>query len=165
MPGTPHPSPNPPAQKSSSCPSMIHRRSPASSSFVLAAARLRALQLDPGPRDGGQTGSYQEEQTTSQPKPGGASGHQVRPPHPLDSRGPHGCGSAGALTARDRDCPPVAPPFGHVAGTPAARYLLVRGVGSDWAGTAGDLVLVAAGLVAAVGGHTRRTDLTSAMRP
>jgi len=26
---------------------MIRRRSPASSSFVLAAARLRALQLDP----------------------------------------------------------------------------------------------------------------------
>jgi hypothetical protein len=26
---------------------MIHRRLPASSSFVLAAARLRALQLDP----------------------------------------------------------------------------------------------------------------------
>jgi len=28
---------------------MIRRRSPASSSFVLAAARLRALQLDPLP--------------------------------------------------------------------------------------------------------------------
>ena len=31
---------------------MIFRRLPASSSFVLAAARLRALQLDPWPRGG-----------------------------------------------------------------------------------------------------------------
>jgi len=31
---------------------MIFRRWPASSSFVLAAARLRALQLDPSPRGG-----------------------------------------------------------------------------------------------------------------
>jgi hypothetical protein len=36
---------------------MIRRRSPASSSFVLAAARLRALQLDPEPRDGAQPGN------------------------------------------------------------------------------------------------------------
>src|SRR6266568_4424683 len=35
-------------QTSPSSPSRIFRRSPASSSFVLAAARLRALQLDPG---------------------------------------------------------------------------------------------------------------------
>jgi hypothetical protein len=41
-------------------PSMIFRRLPASSSFVLAAARLRALQLDPG-RAAGRTGSCEEE--------------------------------------------------------------------------------------------------------
>ncbi len=35
--------------KDPSSPPMIHRRSSASSSFVLAAARLRALQLDPLP--------------------------------------------------------------------------------------------------------------------
>ena len=42
---------------------MIGRRLPASSSFVLAAARLRALQLDPRPRDG-TTGSHEESHNT-----------------------------------------------------------------------------------------------------
>src|SRR5947207_14592314 len=37
-------------QPAPSSPSMIFRRLPASSSFVLAAARLRALQRDPGLR-------------------------------------------------------------------------------------------------------------------
>jgi hypothetical protein len=54
------------AQGSSSLP-MIGRRLPASSSFVLAAARLRALQLDPGPHDG----------TTGQPR--GKPQHQAPP--------------------------------------------------------------------------------------
>ena len=39
---------------------MIFRRSPASSSFVLAAARLRALQLDPWPRGEKTLGSCEE---------------------------------------------------------------------------------------------------------
>jgi hypothetical protein len=48
---------------------MIFRRSPASSSFVLAAARLRALQLDPWPR-GGRTGQLRgRTQKNSQPSP------------------------------------------------------------------------------------------------
>jgi hypothetical protein len=48
---------------------MISRRSPASSSFVLAAARLRALQLDPWPR-GGKTGQLRGRiQKNSQPSP------------------------------------------------------------------------------------------------
>jgi hypothetical protein len=48
---------------------MISRRSPASSSFVLAAARLRALQLDPWPR-GGRTRQLRGRiQENSQPSP------------------------------------------------------------------------------------------------
>ena len=43
-----------------SSPSTIFRRLPASSSFVLAATRLRALQLDPWPRDG-RTGAAAKE--------------------------------------------------------------------------------------------------------
>jgi hypothetical protein len=39
---------------------MISRRLPASNSFVLAAARLRALQLDSS-RRGGRTGSSEED--------------------------------------------------------------------------------------------------------
>ena len=39
---------------------MIFRRLPASSSFVLAAARLRALQLDPWPRGEQDPGSCEE---------------------------------------------------------------------------------------------------------
>ena len=46
-------------QPAPSSPSMIFRRLPASSSFVLAAARLRALQLDPGRAAGG-PGSCEE---------------------------------------------------------------------------------------------------------
>ena len=52
-----------------SSPSMIFRRSPASSSFVLAAARLRALQLDPWPR-GSRTRQLRGRiQKNSQPSP------------------------------------------------------------------------------------------------
>jgi len=46
---------------------MIGRRLPASSSFVLAAARLRALQLDPG-RATAQTGSHEEKPQHSPPQ-------------------------------------------------------------------------------------------------
>ena len=49
--------------------SMIFRRLPASSSFVLAAARLRALQLDPG-RAAGRPGQLRGRiQKNSQPSP------------------------------------------------------------------------------------------------
>ena len=48
---------------------MIFRRLPASSSFVLAAARLRALQLDPG-RAAGRPGQLRGRiQKNSQPSP------------------------------------------------------------------------------------------------
>ena len=48
---------------------MIFRRLPASSSFVLAAARLRALQLDPG-RTAGRPGQLRgRTQKNSQPSP------------------------------------------------------------------------------------------------
>ncbi len=46
---------------------MIFRRSPASSSFVLAAARLRALQLDPWPRGGKDRAAARKIQKNSQP--------------------------------------------------------------------------------------------------
>ena len=60
---------NPDRNRPPSSPSMIFRRSPASSSFVLAAARLRALQLDPWPR-GGRTGQLRGRiQKNSQPSP------------------------------------------------------------------------------------------------
>ena len=49
---------------------MIFRRSPASSSFVLAAARLRALQRDPRPRDEKDQAAARKIQKNSQPKPG-----------------------------------------------------------------------------------------------
>jgi hypothetical protein len=48
---------------------MIFRRLPASSSFVLAAARLRALQPDPGPRVGKDRQLRGRIQKNSQPSP------------------------------------------------------------------------------------------------
>jgi hypothetical protein len=50
-------------------PSMIFRRLPASSSFVLAAARLRALQLDSCPRGGKDRQLRGRIQKNSQPSP------------------------------------------------------------------------------------------------
>ena len=48
---------------------MISRRLPASSSFVLAATRLRALQLDPWPRGGKDRQLRGRIQKNSQPSP------------------------------------------------------------------------------------------------
>jgi hypothetical protein len=48
---------------------MIFRRLPASSSFVLTAARLRALQLDPWPRGGKDRQLRGRIQKNSQPSP------------------------------------------------------------------------------------------------
>jgi hypothetical protein len=70
-PPTPPTPPTPP--RTSSSPPMIGCRSPASSSFVLAAARLRALQLDPGP--------------TRQPEPRQLSGRATKQSPP--ARQPH----------------------------------------------------------------------------
>jgi len=50
---------------------MILRRLPASSSFVLAAARLRALQLDSWPRDEKTRAPARKIQKNSQPSPDG----------------------------------------------------------------------------------------------
>ena len=58
---------------------MIGCRLPASSSFVLAAARLRALQLDTGPRGSQSTAATRKSQN-SQAKPG--QPEQVTGPDP-----------------------------------------------------------------------------------
>src|SRR4029077_7311754 len=72
-------------------PARIPRRWPASSSFVLAAARLRALQLDPWPRGEKTPGSCEEgSRRTVSPSPA-AHSHRVRFVRPLDNGGPHGC--------------------------------------------------------------------------
>jgi hypothetical protein len=63
-PGSQHPSDPPvhgkPQPSRLSSLAIISRRLPASSSFLLAAARLRGLQLDPRPRRGTETSSYEE---------------------------------------------------------------------------------------------------------
>jgi len=50
---------------------MIFRRLPASSSFVLAAARLRALQLDPWPRGGKDRAAARKDPEEQSAQPGG----------------------------------------------------------------------------------------------
>src|SRR5271166_3079331 len=70
---------------------MIFRRLPASSSFVLAATRLWALQLDPGRatrRPGHLRG--RSRRTVSPARTAGRS-HRARSVRPLDSGGPYGC--------------------------------------------------------------------------
>ena len=61
--------PHKPARKGPSSLPMIGRRSPASSSFVLAAARLRALQLDPS-RAATEPGSCEEDPEEQSGQPG-----------------------------------------------------------------------------------------------
>ena len=83
---------------------MIFRRLPASSSFVLAAARLRALQLDPWPRGEKTRAAARKDPEEQSAQPGGAPSHRVRFVCPLDTGGPYGCrrqghpGSPGAGT-------------------------------------------------------------------
>jgi hypothetical protein len=60
-------------------PSMIIRRSPAPSSFVLAAARQRAVQPDPGPRDGSTGQLRRRIRKNSQAQPGGARSQRPDP--------------------------------------------------------------------------------------
>jgi len=64
-----HTTGNPNRNRPLSPPSRISRRLPASSSFVLAAARLRALQLDPWPRGETAPGTCEEIQKNSQLSP------------------------------------------------------------------------------------------------
>ena len=82
-------------QTTPSSPSRISRRLPASSSFVLAAARLRALQLDPWPRGGKTRAAARKIQKNSQPSPAAARSHRVRSVRPLDTGGPYGCRGQG----------------------------------------------------------------------
>src|SRR5260221_8863059 len=84
--------PRPPPPRNSPPPPTIRCRSPASSSFVLATTRLRALQLDSGPHGSRNHGSYPQEPQSSQPSPATARKPPGQNPTPLDSKGPHGCG-------------------------------------------------------------------------
>src|SRR6185312_6181986 len=72
-------------------PAMIFRRLPASSSFVLAAARLRALQHDSWPRDGKTRAAARKDPEEQSAQPGGARSHRARSVRPLDTGGPYGC--------------------------------------------------------------------------
>jgi hypothetical protein len=69
---------------------------PASSSFVLAAARLRALQPDPGPRGEKDQQLRGRIQKNGQPSPAARS-HRVKFVCPLDTGGPYGCRRQGLL--------------------------------------------------------------------
>jgi hypothetical protein len=85
--------------------SIIGRRSPASSSFVLAAARLRALQLDPGHAAAANQAAIGESPRKDKPQPGNHTpGHQARPTCPLTAKAPMGavrcCCTAHAPSAK-----------------------------------------------------------------
>ena len=111
----------------SSSPPIIGRRLPASSSFVLAATRLRALQLDPGPRDGTNRQRQGKATTTVIPQPGGprATGHQVRQPRLLTARAPMGAILWSPLTESNRRPSPYHlkfPRFTARRALPAGRW-------------------------------------------
>jgi len=70
---------------------MIFRRLPASSSFVLAAVRLRALQLDPSGAGGKARAPARKIPKNSQAQPGDTTqSHRVNLLRPLDTKGPYG---------------------------------------------------------------------------
>ena len=79
--------------------SMIFRRLPASSSFVLAAARLRALQRDPGPRGEKTRAAARKDPEEQSAQPDGARSHRARSVCPLDTGGPYGCRIAGVMSS------------------------------------------------------------------
>ena len=72
---------------------MIRRRSSASSSFVLAATRLRALSSLTPPHGGVTRAAARKiPEKQSGPQPGRHhSSHRAKTPCPLDAGGPHGC--------------------------------------------------------------------------
>jgi hypothetical protein len=75
---------------------MIGRRLPASSSFVLAAQRLRALQLDPTCPAARQDSRRGKAHNNSQLKPSDKhASHRARFLRPLHKGGPHGCCTLG----------------------------------------------------------------------
>ena len=61
------------------------------SSFVLAAARLRALQPDPWPRGEKDQTAARKDPEEQSAQPGGAGSHRARSVRPLDTGGPYGC--------------------------------------------------------------------------
>ena len=86
-----HHNPQRPSTKGPSPLLMIRRRSPASSSFVLAAARLRALQLDPWPPGEKTRAATRKDPEEQSAQPGGARSHRARFVCLLDTGGPYGC--------------------------------------------------------------------------
>jgi hypothetical protein len=97
----------------------ISRRLPASSSPVLAAARLRALQRDswPARREGPAATRKDPEEQSAQP--GGSRSHRVRFVCPLDSGGPYGCRIAGVASSDRYAVPGILIPV--VRADPTAR--------------------------------------------
>src|SRR6185437_12547064 len=81
-------------------PSMISRRLPGSSSFVLAAARLRALQLAPRPRGRKTRAAARKDPEEQSAQPDGARSHRARSVRPLDTNGPYGCRIEGVAPGR-----------------------------------------------------------------
>src|SRR5262249_7776656 len=75
------PSATPPTQEGSASPPIVGRRLPASSSVVLAATRLRAVQLDPRPRDGTNQQRQGKATTTVTPSPAAREPQVTRSDH------------------------------------------------------------------------------------
>ena len=84
---------------------MIFRRSPASSSFVLAAARLRALQLDPGRAAAGPGQLRGRIQKNSQSSPAA---------HGVTGLGPYALLTTVALMGADERVSGIARHYGRV---------------------------------------------------
>ncbi len=78
-------------QRNPSSPSRISCRLPASSSFVLAAARLRALQPDSWLRGEKTRAAARKDPEEQSAQPGGARSHRAWFVRPLDTGGPYGC--------------------------------------------------------------------------
>ena len=129
------------ANANPSSPPMICRRSPASSSFVLAAARLRALQQDPLPHGDVNRAAARRLPNNSQAQPGhNDARHRVKPLRPLDNNGPHGCrrqrvpGRAGSgvqgesSRAIDRTSAPRRPPCQSCGDKGDGRHTALRGL-------------------------------------
>jgi len=97
--GNTHTTPGSQPQRNPSPPSRISRRWPASSSSVLAAARLRALQPDSWPRGEKTRAAARKDPEEQSAQPGGARSHRARFVCPLDTGGPYGCRRANPICA------------------------------------------------------------------
>jgi hypothetical protein len=78
---------------------MISCRLPASSSFVLAAARLRTLRLDPF-RSAADRAAARKDPEEQSVQPSDACSHRAKFVRPLDTSGPYGCRGPGCCLAR-----------------------------------------------------------------